>query len=118
MHIAEQFPDSHLILGGDFNVDFARRDLHTEFLENFCSDNNLCLAVNHMSSTVDYTYNFCMQRFSVLDHFVVSSVFFDSCISSVVVLLTTHITSACSDSVCLIILLYRLLFLTLVSPAS
>ena len=83
MHIAEQFPDSHLILGGDFNVDFARRGLHAEFLEKLCSDNNLCLAVNHMSSTVDYTYNFCMQRFSVLDHFVVSSVVFDSCISSI-----------------------------------
>ena len=36
----------------------------------------LLLTIIKMSSTVDYTYNFCMQRFSVLDHFIVSSVVF------------------------------------------
>ena len=68
-HITEQYSNSHLILGGDFNVDFLRCTLHSEFLNDFCTANNIYPAIRHDVSAVDYTYQFCMERFSTIDHF-------------------------------------------------
>ena len=35
-YLLTQHADSHVIIGGDFNVDFSRRRLHTYLLTNFC----------------------------------------------------------------------------------
>jgi len=69
-HLAQSYPDSQLILGGDFNVDLGRSSLHTDFLKNYCTLNVVQPVINHQLSKVDYTYNFSMQRFSVIDHFI------------------------------------------------
>ena len=39
MHIVEQFPNAHVILEGDFNVDLTRSTVHSmcTHVENFCS---------------------------------------------------------------------------------
>ena len=36
--------------------------------------------MNHFVSNVDYTYNFNMERFSTIDHLLVSNLLFDTCI--------------------------------------
>ena len=81
--ICESFPDSTLILGGDFNVDFSRHTFHTDELQRFCTDMNLSVACNHPSSSVDFTYHFSMSRFSVIDHFMVPSYVFASYVKMV-----------------------------------
>jgi len=70
------YPESALILGGDLNVDFLRVSVHSDFLNQFCTTNNICPVIRYELSTVDYTYNFCMQRFSTLDHFIISDAMF------------------------------------------
>jgi len=78
--------DCHVILGGDFNVDFCRDRIHTGLLKGFCDEIGLNPTIRHAASTVDYTYNFDMKRFSILDHFIISGILFDNCISTVSVL--------------------------------
>ena len=51
----------------------------TQFLEHML----LMLADRHIKCSVDYTYNFNMQRFSYLDHFLLSGVLFDESVLSV-----------------------------------
>jgi hypothetical protein len=68
--------DCHVIIGGDFNVDFSRDRIHTAMLSSFCTTLSLNPAVHHVKSSVDYTYNFNMSRFNVLDHFLLSSTVF------------------------------------------
>lgn len=72
--------DCHLVLCGDFNVDFDRNNIGYYVLSDFCRQFNLHFADNHLSYSVDYSYNFNMQRFSTLDHFILSSTLFDSCL--------------------------------------
>ena len=55
-------------------------------LNSFCDDNNLCPTVRHPLNMVDYTYNFSMTRFQILDHFLLSGVLFDTAINNVHVL--------------------------------
>jgi len=76
--VCESFPDAMLILGGDFNVDFSRDTLHTDELQCFCTDLNLSVACNHPMSNVDFTYHFNMERFSIIDHFMVPNYVFAS----------------------------------------
>ena len=68
--------DSHFIVGGDFNVGFQRTGLHTALLDKFCDDAGLVASVKHTNSVVDYTYHFCMDRFNILDHFLLSHFYF------------------------------------------
>jgi len=79
-----QYPDCHIILGGDFNVDFARNRLHTELLTDFFG-NNLCLepVYRHNKYHIDYSYNFNMSRFNTLDHFIIFGILFENYIMSV-----------------------------------
>ena len=65
------YADCHIIVGGDFNVDFSRVWLHTGFLRDFCAALNLEPTTQHDNAQVDYTYNFNMSRFNILDHFIV-----------------------------------------------
>jgi len=65
-----------VIVGGDFNVDFTRNRLHTLMLDNFCVDMHLSPVAKHSKYSIDYTYNFDMIRFNVLDHFLLSDIIF------------------------------------------
>jgi exonuclease III len=78
--------DCHLVLGGDFNVDFRRNRSHTALLSAFCEDIGLMPTFHHSSYKVDYTYNFNMSRFSIIDHFILSTALHNECLSDVIVL--------------------------------
>lgn len=78
--------DCHVIVGGDFNVDFSRDRLHTAILNSFCDNVNLKPIVSHDQCTIDFSYHFNMNRFSVLDHFLLSDVVFCSSVVSAHVL--------------------------------
>lgn len=76
--------DCHLIVGGDLNVDFSRTtSVHTALLNSFCVNNELYIAQQHSSANIDYTYNFSMTRFSVIDHFLLSAMIYDGLVESV-----------------------------------
>ena len=62
----------HVIIGGDFNVDINRDWANTAAFTEFCSQLKLYPVINHRLCSIDYTYNFSMKRFSVVDHFVIS----------------------------------------------
>jgi len=72
--------DCHVMIGGDFSVDFSRTRLHTALFKSFCENLNISSFVHHSASNIDYTYNFNMERFSTIDHFLVSNLLIDSCI--------------------------------------
>jgi len=80
--LIERNLDCHILLGGDFNVDFSRDRHHTDVLNDFCFQNNLSPVVRHHCSTIDYTYNFCMKSFSTIDHFMLSCHLFDGSVCS------------------------------------
>jgi hypothetical protein len=79
--IIQRLPDCFVICGEDFNVDFQRDRTHTERLNEFCRNMPLQPACMHSCSLVDYTYNFNMHRFSIIDHFIVSEALFDEAIT-------------------------------------
>ena len=67
-------PNSHVICGGDYNVDFSRNWQHTHIVNEFCDSNNLfpvIKCIKHSCSNIDFTYHFNMSRFNILDHFIV-----------------------------------------------
>ena len=71
------------MLGVDFNVDFSRNWTHTDLLNAFCLRSNVNPIIRHSCSTVDYTYNFSMKSFSVIDHFILSEQLFSNSVMSV-----------------------------------
>ncbi len=75
--------DCHVIIAGDFNVDFSRSWPHTALLNSFCDNHGLIAADRHSKNTVDYTYQFNMERFCTLDHFLLSGTIFEEFVSSV-----------------------------------
>ena len=83
--IADQFLDHCLIIGGDFNVDFNKHKVHSKLLIDCCADNSLRLATLHERCNIDYTYNFCMTRFSFIDHFILSTALYETSIESCIV---------------------------------
>jgi len=60
--------DCHIVIGGDFNVDFSRQWVHTAILKSFCSNFGVSPAVLQPVANVDHTYHFGLSRFTVLDH--------------------------------------------------
>jgi hypothetical protein len=77
-------PDYHIVVvGGDFNVSFSRECLHTALLDSFCSNMGFSLAVRHALCTVDYNYQFNMQRFNFLDHFLLSGTIFHKSVGGI-----------------------------------
>lgn len=94
--------DCNVIVGGDFNVDFSRLCIHSALLRSFCDNLDLHPDVDHRYSSVDYTYNFNMNRFSTLDHFLLSSVLFECMVTSIDVI---HDVSNLSDHEPLILIL-------------
>ena len=45
--------DCHVIIAGDFNVDFSRSWPHTALLNSFCDNHGLIAADRHSKNTVD-----------------------------------------------------------------
>lgn len=79
--------DCHVIAGGDFNVDFARDRRHTVLLSDFCeSTGRLNPTARHRKCSIDYTYSFNLNRFSILDHFLLSGSLYENSVNSVSVL--------------------------------
>jgi len=76
------YPGSHVLVGGDFNVDFNRDWVHTALLDSFCDNIGLSPIIRHLNSNIDYTYNFNMTRFSILDHFLLSGTLFAASVMS------------------------------------
>jgi hypothetical protein len=54
---------------------------HTQLYSIFVTMSGLM--VRHPAYNVDYTYNLNMNRFSILDHFILSSALYNECISEV-----------------------------------
>jgi hypothetical protein len=73
--LIERYSDCLVICGGDFNVDFSREWRHSTLLNDFCIKMSLHPAFRHGCNAVDYTYNFNMQRFSTIDHFLLCGFF-------------------------------------------
>jgi exonuclease III len=70
--------DCHVIVGGDLNVDLSRERPHTLLLNSFCENLGLRAILGHYRCTIDYSYNFNSERFSVLDHFLLSGIIFEN----------------------------------------
>ena len=85
--------DCHVIAGGDFNVDFTRDRCHTLLLDNFCESVGLNPAVRHCNNNIDYTYHFNLDRFSIIDHFLLSGSLYENSINNVFALHNTDNTS-------------------------
>jgi hypothetical protein len=78
--------DCHIVVGGDFNVDFTRDKLHTAILSSFCDESDLIPAIRHVNCTMDYSYQFNMLRFSTIDHFLLSGSIFHNAVDKLQVL--------------------------------
>jgi hypothetical protein len=81
--LINRYSDYHIIIGGDFNVDFSRDWVHTALLDSFCENVGLLPVVRHANCNIDYSYNFNMSRFNILDHFLLSSTLFYTCVDGV-----------------------------------
>jgi endonuclease/exonuclease/phosphatase family metal-dependent hydrolase len=79
-----------VIVGGDFNVDFTKNRLHIIMLESFCDDVNLRPVLKHSKYSIDNTYNFNICRFTILDHFLLSDIIFNTSVVSIHVLHDVH----------------------------
>ena len=75
--------DCHIVVGGDFNVDFARDRLHTTLLDSFCEHVGLHAATRQTLCDIDYSYNFNMSRFNTLDHFLLSGAIFSNSVNRI-----------------------------------
>ena len=91
--LINQHSASHIIVGGDFNVDFSRNWLHTEILDDYCENANLFPVIRHDCSSVEYTHQSGMQYFSSIDHFVLSEQLYRTSVNSQRVLHDTDNTS-------------------------
>ena len=81
--IIDNNSDRHVVVGGDFNVDLHRAWTHTAMLDSFCMNLGLNISLRHAKCQIDYSYNFNMSRFNVLDHFLLSDMLFDKSIDSI-----------------------------------
>jgi len=91
--LIDRYTNCHIVIGGDFNVDFSRDWVHTALLNSFCDNVGISPIVCHTLCNIDYSYNFNMSRFNVLDHFLLSGTLFDKCVESASVLHSTDNTS-------------------------
>ena len=80
--LSDNNPECHIAICGDFNVDFSRNWLHTELLSSFCDNMNVRPVCGHPKCTIDYTFNFDMSRFNILDHCLLSGVLYEKCVQT------------------------------------
>jgi hypothetical protein len=69
-YLLESHPDYLPVIGGDFNVDWSRDSLHTQCLSDFINTYNLRCIAEDARFNIDHTYHFSMERFSIIDHFL------------------------------------------------
>ena len=80
-NLINEYNDCHVTVAGDFNVDFSRaRSLHTTLLNHFCTHVGLVPIANHSVNSVDFSYHFNHERFSYIDHFLLSPILFDTAV--------------------------------------
>jgi len=91
--IIQSNSDCHVVAAGDYNVNFSRNSVHTAMLCSYCDNAGLSPVVKHNNANIDFTYHFGMQRFSVLDHFLLSGTLFANAVSSASVIHDTDNTS-------------------------
>ena len=84
--IISQHQDAHIILGGDFNVDFTRNWTNTKILDEYCKQAALYPVFRHSNSTTDHTHQFNMKHFSHLDHFIVSEQLYQASVCKQIVI--------------------------------
>ena len=84
--LLDKHSDCHILLGGDFNVDFRRNSSNTVLLNDYCTENSLFPVIRHNCSYVDYTHQHSMKYFSCIDHFVVSENLYQNAIKEQFVL--------------------------------
>ena len=71
--IIERYPYAQVILGGDLNTDFNRDGNQTQILREFSTRNGLIPCSQLTGYDVDYTYHLNCERFSILEHFMLSA---------------------------------------------
>jgi hypothetical protein len=86
----ERNPDFRVVCSGDFNTDFNSDRPHNLLLTEFCYNKTLQPAVRHVCSKVDYTYNFNMECFSTIDHFLLCEPLFENAIRKLYVSHDVH----------------------------
>jgi len=74
------YSDYNVVICGEFNVDFSRDWVHTALLNSFCDSIGLTPIVRHPICNMDYSYNFNIRRFSILDHFLLSGSLYYHCV--------------------------------------
>ena len=62
----------HIVIGGDFNVDFIRTSHNTNILSDFIIDFNLLKSVDLACASVPYTYISHTNATSIIYHFLLS----------------------------------------------
>jgi hypothetical protein len=75
-------PNHHLLIGGDFNVDFSRSNAHSLHLDNWLVSNDLNNLWNVFTLNDRYTYCDLHQNcFSCIDHWIVSDNVMHDCVN-------------------------------------
>ena len=70
--------DGQVIVCGDWNTDPDRQTAQTRSFKDFLERNHLKLCWEHQNSSQDQTYvNYALSQFSCIDHFAISSGFFE-----------------------------------------
>ena len=96
--VVSQYPNSHVILGGDFNVNLSRNWCNTRLLNDYCRQPCMFHVFRHEHSTVDYTHHFNMKYFN--NHFIVSEQLYQAAILKQFVLHDVDNTSD-HDPICI-----------------
>jgi len=69
-YLVESHSDCISIIGGDFSVDWSRVSVHTQYLSDLVTTHNIrCIGLD-TRFTINYNYQFSVERFSVIDHFL------------------------------------------------
>jgi hypothetical protein len=77
-----QYADCHIILCGDFYVEFSRSRVHADLLNTFCDKPFIGAIDQHSKYFIDYTYEFQLERFNTLDDFIMPITLFDVAVLS------------------------------------
>ena len=78
--LIDTYDDHNTVIGGDFNVGSSRDWVHTALLNGFCDSIGLSPIVRHSKCSIDYSYNFNMNRFSILDNLLLPGSLFNRCV--------------------------------------
>ena len=78
-NICENNYSTHVIFGGDFNIDFKRNTYHSNELTYFIEREELCKCLDAPFSNIDFTFSSSGTGYrSLIDHFFVTEALFNS----------------------------------------